>query len=666
MYLHPLGPEEGIGGPAFDLENAPQPAGRKRLDLEAALDRLLGHTGAAAAELFLINPGGDEIVMAAQAGHAVRAFRERTWFTPGEGFPGIVGVTRVPLVCPDLAADARFLRQAVVRKGFRSFLGVPVWGRTFLGVLNVVFRRKDVDLEALISVVSGAAARLGLAIELERLRVADEVRAFLLDPALSAQGNFEMAARTVLDALMEAAGATGGMVMTPDSSAEEDGHFAVSAASDPGRWTIAAERGLPPSARRAVSCGVSVTSCAIWQAGSCRAQGGGLEWVGSVCRAVGKGLSSMICLPLPPGAGQPGERSRRSASRPAAVVVLGFDRPLPFPTVPLTYLHEALPAAFDVLQGCLYLLRAAGPGVTPSSAAGDVSALARTGGRTPEMEASQASMAAWSMPEWRAQPPKPERAGGPLLDIRCLGPFRLAIGTAVVPPESFRRRHSLKLLKLLLIRDGARVHRDELIELLWPASPPDRVRPTLATAFHHLRHAVVGPGGRPIPFAVRDGDLYSLDRDLACRLDLREFQKAAEAGDRLARQGHEVEALVAYRRAQELYSGPLFQDESAEDWALAERAHLEARFLDVLRAKATLHWQAGDLESAIGCYRRALRTDPTLEDLHLALMRALSRAGRRTEALRQFEELCSVLAREFDTIPLPETQELYDQLSSNA
>ncbi|MBM3268394.1 MAG: winged helix-turn-helix domain-containing protein [Candidatus Sericytochromatia bacterium] len=546
----------------------------------------------------------------------------------GEGFPGILAASGEPLLSKDLRADDRFLRRHAVRKGYTGFAGVPVWGRGLAGSLHLVFRRGDVDLPAKEAALTGVAGHLGLAIELQRLRVADGVRALSVDPLRSPRANFEATATAVLDALIAGAGASGGMLLM----AEGD---------DGAAYTIVAERDLNPGARRAVSGGIPAIACPAWVDGSCISQGEEEPYASPACRAVARGVTSIACLPLVPKVS--GRDPAAPARRPAAVAVLCYDRHLPFPSAHMAFLHDALAAAGDVLASARYLLTAAG---------------------APNREAMvQTSPTVWSGIDAAATA---QRSGRVALDIRCLGAFRLALGTAVIPPEAFRRRHALAILKALLVRDDRAIHRDELLALLWPETPPEKARHLLATAMHSLRRALVGQGGEPLELVRRVGDFYEFDRAVPHTLDLRDFRHMAATGDRLAKRDRAEEALVAYRRAAALYAGPLYQDDPASEWCEPARAHFHDLHIGVLRGAAQICLDAGDLEAAIDCYRTALRSDHALEDLHVALMRALARAGRRIEAIRQFRELCAILEREFDTIPLPETRRLYDEISLEA
>jgi DNA-binding SARP family transcriptional activator len=54
------------------------------------------------------------------------------------------------------------------------------------------------------------------------------------------------------------------------------------------------------------------------------------------------------------------------------------------------------------------------------------------------------------------------------LRIELLGAFRVTCGERVVPDDAWRRRKPAGLLKLLAMAPGHRLHREQLLDLLWP------------------------------------------------------------------------------------------------------------------------------------------------------------------------------------------------------
>jgi DNA-binding SARP family transcriptional activator len=253
----------------------------------------------------------------------------------------------------------------------------------------------------------------------------------------------------------------------------------------------------------------------------------------------------------------------------------------------------------------------------------------------------------------------PEEPGSPFLEIRCLGAFELYRQGRLAVPDMLKRRKAMNLLQILLIHGGHRVARDALEELLWPEADPEAAANRFYVLVHTLRR-LVEPSHQDQHwvFICNDGDRYYFNPEAPYRLDIREFREYIGLGERRERQGDVSEAIDAYETAVELYRGDLLEDESYAEWCYEEREVLKEMFLATLRRLAGLHMEQSVPEKSVEAYRRALTVDPLREENHQGLMRALWAAGRRDEALRQYQICREVLLRELDVGPLVETDEL--------
>src|ERR687893_940212 len=52
--------------------------------------------------------------------------------------------------------------------------------------------------------------------------------------------------------------------------------------------------------------------------------------------------------------------------------------------------------------------------------------------------------------------------------IRLLGGFRVSVGDRTVPENAWRLRKAASLVKLLALAPGHRLHREQVMDLLWP------------------------------------------------------------------------------------------------------------------------------------------------------------------------------------------------------
>lgn len=247
------------------------------------------------------------------------------------------------------------------------------------------------------------------------------------------------------------------------------------------------------------------------------------------------------------------------------------------------------------------------------------------------------------------------------LRFYCLGSFRAVLDGEELPRARFHRLKALALLRFLVARRGRPTSREALMELLWPEADPARASGNLRVVLHALRRGLEGHTGRG-RVILSEGDLIYLDPSSRVWVDAEDFVQRARRATELAGQTQDDEALDECRRAAELYKGEYLEDEPYSDWCLFERERLKETYLNLLKLMASTLAKRGDLAGAIDACRAALSADPGREEMHRELVGLLWQAGRRDEALRQYETCRRILQDELASEPTPETQSLYQAL----
>jgi DNA-binding SARP family transcriptional activator len=236
------------------------------------------------------------------------------------------------------------------------------------------------------------------------------------------------------------------------------------------------------------------------------------------------------------------------------------------------------------------------------------------------------------------------------LRIELLGGLRVTVDGRAVPAEHWRRRKPAGVVKLLALAPGHRLHREQLMDALWPDLDPEAAAANLRKALHHARRALADDGSQ----LVSSGDLLLLGPD-DLWIDVDGLRSAAAR----ARRDRDV---AAYEEAVDLYRDGLLPEDIYEDWASGPRAELEGEYVALLEELASLLEARGELDGAIRAARRLVSADPLREDAHVLLMRLYVLAGRRGDALRQYERLRDRLAAELGVEPGVDAQRLYEEV----
>ena len=73
--------------------------------------------------------------------------------------------------------------------------------------------------------------------------------------------------------------------------------------------------------------------------------------------------------------------------------------------------------------------------------------------------------------------------------VQLLGRFAVDIDGCPVADDLWSRRSAASLVKMLALSERGRLHRDQVVDALWPDAPLDRALPRLHKAAHFVRKA---------------------------------------------------------------------------------------------------------------------------------------------------------------------------------
>ena len=237
----------------------------------------------------------------------------------------------------------------------------------------------------------------------------------------------------------------------------------------------------------------------------------------------------------------------------------------------------------------------------------------------------------------------------PALSITLLGGFTVMRGDTVVPPTAWRLRKGADLVKLLCLAPEHRLHREQVMDALWPDKDPAAASNNLYQALHSARNALGREAGDGW-LDLRDGVL-SLDSGRHLQIDVEAFEDAAARA-----LGGEPDLFL---EALALYRGELLPSDRYEEWSVERREVLAATRRQLLGEWVAVLDARGRLDEALAGARELLADDPADEATHRVLMRLEARRGNRSAALRAFEALRTRLRADLEVEPSAETLELH-------
>lgn len=246
------------------------------------------------------------------------------------------------------------------------------------------------------------------------------------------------------------------------------------------------------------------------------------------------------------------------------------------------------------------------------------------------------------------------------LVVRSLGRLEILRDGHALPGHAWRYAKPRELLLYLLSHPDGRT-REQIGVIFWPDASATQVKNNFHVMLHHVRKAI-GRGD----LIVFDGDRYRIAWEAGVVFDAGVFEDGARSwmnALKSARAVQDVQAALDSLRATLIaYQGDFLASEDAGDWHLDIRDRLRRLFGDAVMLLGKCHLDRGENREAADAFRRAVQVDELHEEAHRCLMLALTRAGERSEALRQYERLSQALHSDLEAEPERETKALYERL----
>jgi predicted ATPase/DNA-binding SARP family transcriptional activator len=243
------------------------------------------------------------------------------------------------------------------------------------------------------------------------------------------------------------------------------------------------------------------------------------------------------------------------------------------------------------------------------------------------------------------------------IQVQLLGGFSVSVDGLAIPEAQWKSRRARNLVKLLALAPSHRLHRDQLIEILWPESD----FAAAANNFHQTLHTarrVLEPAGAG-SLMLEEGFLsLSAGEKQALMVDVEQFEMAAT-------QAKNCQDPPAYQAALAFYKGDLLPDDLYEEWTIQRREALRQIRLNLWLDLGRLLEARQEFPPAIETLLSLLVEDKDNEEAHALLMRLYALNGQRQQALRQYQALCEALRADLDIEPSETTARLFETIQFN-
>ena len=254
-------------------------------------------------------------------------------------------------------------------------------------------------------------------------------------------------------------------------------------------------------------------------------------------------------------------------------------------------------------------------------------------------------------------PPEP-------LHIQLFGPFTLVRGEKTIPEKAWKRVKAREMFKMLCLYPESTFTLEQLADIFWPESSPDKAKANLWSAVSAFRSAIEPElsARAKSSYLQGSGQTYKLQLPAGSTIDTILFEEKAKKGFQYKKNGDNARALLYFEFAVKLYRDELLPEDLYAPWSEEPREQLGALHTRVLRSMAAIYFERRDLDQCIKVYMKIITLDVWDEDSYFALMQCYVLQGKDLKAIKVFRRCEDVLQREFEVSPNQELQALQQRI----
>lgn len=233
--------------------------------------------------------------------------------------------------------------------------------------------------------------------------------------------------------------------------------------------------------------------------------------------------------------------------------------------------------------------------------------------------------------------------------IHCFNEFQFLKDNL---PISFKTVKVKELFAFFVIHQNKPIHRDVLIESLWPNQDYNKSKINFHTCLSHLRKLLKGFGFDDCIILVNHSYVFTMEN---VAIDVQQFEELYKSIDTV-----NESTIATAEKCVELYKGPLF-DLNHYDWAESYSLKLTNDYAILLENLAD-YFAKKDQNKMLFYLQQQLPLFPYNDEKVEHCMELLYKHSYRNEAIKLYVEYAERLDRDLKITPYESLQKLYNQI----
>ena len=248
--------------------------------------------------------------------------------------------------------------------------------------------------------------------------------------------------------------------------------------------------------------------------------------------------------------------------------------------------------------------------------------------------------------------------GNAKIKIKMFGNFEILVNGNVVLGQLRQAKKTCLFLEYLILKKDRPVTHDELLDMLWSEKESSNPATALRTLLHRYRSLVESSDLPELNNSILTSrGSYQWNPDLDCEIDVFEMERFSQE----ARQAgiSNRERIEKYLQVINVYTGPLLSNSADEMWVVPKSVYYHDLFLECIFTLIDLLKEEEEHGIIVQVCRKAMDVDLFDERLHLELMMALVKTGKKREALSQYYFATDLHYKQLGVQPSEEIRAIY-------
>jgi len=221
------------------------------------------------------------------------------------------------------------------------------------------------------------------------------------------------------------------------------------------------------------------------------------------------------------------------------------------------------------------------------------------------------------------------------IKIKMFGNFEILVNGNVVLTQLRQAKKTSQFLEYLILKKDRAVPHEELLEMLWSDKENRNPATALRTLLHRYRSLVEQSNLPELEDSILTArGAYQWNSNLDCEIDVFEFERLCQEARTPGMSNREC--IERYLQMLQIYTGPMLTNSAEEMWVVPKSVYYHDLFLESVFTLLDLLKVEEEYDVIVQVCRKAMDVDMFDERLHLELMMALVKTGKKREALSQY------------------------------